>query len=88
LTLIFTVLNVQISNERMDLRVLKMFSKEIFQLTAGVRKEDLTDKFDGRCRAFDVEEYYADLSFVKQGHANYFATGCGRMYLGPKQTGS
>jgi hypothetical protein len=72
----------------MDLCVLEMFSKEIFQLTAGIRKEDLSDKFDGRCRAFDVEEYYSDLSFVKQGRANYFATGCGRMYLGPKQTGS
>jgi hypothetical protein len=88
LTLIFPVLNVQVSNERVDLRVLEMFSQETFQFTAGIRKKDLIDKFYGRCRAFDVEEYYADLSFVKQGYANYFAAGCGRMYPGPKQTGS
>ena len=79
LTLIFPVLNVQISNERVDLRVLEMLSQETFQFTAGIRKEDLSDKFDGRCRAFDVEEYYADLRFVEQGRANYFAAGCGRM---------
>jgi hypothetical protein len=79
LTLIFPVLNVQTSNERMDLRVLEMFSKETFQLTAGIRKKDLSDKFDRRRRAFDVEEYYPDLRFVEQGRANYFATGCGRI---------
>jgi len=88
LTLIFPVLNAQIFNERVDLRVLEMISQKTFQFTAGIRKQDLSDKFYGRCRSFDVEEYYADLSFVKQGHDNYFATACGRMYPGPKQTGS
>jgi hypothetical protein len=82
------VLSAQASNERLDLRVLKIFLQESFQLAAGIRKEDLRDKLDRRGRAFDIEEDDSDVRFVEQGEAGYFATGCAGMYLGPRQTGS
>jgi hypothetical protein len=82
------VLSAQASDETLDLRVLKIFLQETFQLAAGIRKEDLRDKLDGRGRALDIEEDDSDVWFVEQGKAGYLAAGCAGMYLGPRQTGS
>ena len=65
-----------------------MFSKERFQLAARVREKRLINEIDRRRRALDVKKNDADLGFVDQRHADYFAALCGGMYLEPRQTGS
>jgi len=82
------VLSAQASDESLDLRVMKIFVQESFQLAAGIRKEDLRDKLGRRSRALDIEEDDSDVWLVEQSEAGYFATGCAGMYLGPRQTGS
>jgi hypothetical protein len=82
------MLSVQASNQRLDLWVLEILSQETFQLAAGIWKEDLRDKLDGRGRTFDIKEDESDVRFVEQRHISYLDTVWAGMYLGPRQTGS
>ena len=82
------VLSAQAPHERLDLRVLKIFLQEAFQLAASIRKEDLRDELDRRGRALDIEEDDSDVWFVEQGRTSYLDPVWAGMYLGPRQTGS
>ena len=88
LALIQLLLRVQILHQRVNFRFSRVLAKKRFQLPAGVGKERLIDKIDGCCRAFDVQKNDADLRFVGDQHARYFAATCGGMYRGPQHTGS